>query len=42
LYQALVGAWPGKTHAELVVRMQNYAVKAAREGKEETNWTDPN
>ena len=22
--------------------MQDYAVKAAREGKEETNWTDPN
>jgi (1->4)-alpha-D-glucan 1-alpha-D-glucosylmutase len=42
LYQALVGAWPGKTDAQLVMRMQDYAVKAAREGKEETNWTDPN
>ena len=42
LYQALVGAWPGKTNTELAARMQNYAVKAAREGKEETNWTDPN
>jgi len=42
VYQALVGAWPGKTDAELVGRTQNYAVKAAREGKAETNWTDPN
>jgi (1->4)-alpha-D-glucan 1-alpha-D-glucosylmutase len=44
LYQALIGAWPaqpppliapGKTFVE---RMQAYAVKAAREGKEETSW----
>jgi len=42
LYQALVGVWPGNTDARLVARMQAYAVKAAREGKEETNWTDPN
>jgi len=42
VYQALVGAWPGKTDTELVGRTQNYAVKAAREGKAETNWTDPN
>ncbi|HEY3223216.1 MAG TPA: malto-oligosyltrehalose synthase, partial [Pseudolabrys sp.] len=42
VYQALVGAWPDKTDAQLVARMQAYAVKAAREGKEETNWTDPN
>ena len=42
LYQALVGAWPDKTDVQLVARMQRYAVKAAREGKEETNWTDPN
>jgi (1->4)-alpha-D-glucan 1-alpha-D-glucosylmutase len=42
LYQALIGAWPGRTDGSFVKRMQDYAVKAAREGKEETNWTDPN
>jgi (1->4)-alpha-D-glucan 1-alpha-D-glucosylmutase len=41
-YQALIGAWPGKTDGSFVARMQGYALKAAREGKEETNWTDPN
>ena len=42
LYQALVGAWPGKSDGAFVKRMQDYALKAAREGKEETNWTDSN
>jgi (1->4)-alpha-D-glucan 1-alpha-D-glucosylmutase len=42
LYQVLVGAWRGNTDAQLVARMQRYALKAAREGKEETDWTDPN
>ena len=28
--------------ASFVERMQDYALKAAREGKEETSWTDPN
>jgi (1->4)-alpha-D-glucan 1-alpha-D-glucosylmutase len=40
LYQALVGAWPldGGLGVE---RFQAYARKAAREGKEETSWLDP-
>lgn len=42
LYQALVGAWPGAVDATFVKRMQDYAVKAAREGKQETSWTSPN
>jgi (1->4)-alpha-D-glucan 1-alpha-D-glucosylmutase len=42
LYQALIGAWPGKTDGSFVARMQGFALKAAREGKQETNWTDPN
>ena len=41
LYQALVGAWPGRLAPDFVPRMQAYAVKAAREGKEETSWTNP-
>jgi (1->4)-alpha-D-glucan 1-alpha-D-glucosylmutase len=42
LYQALLGAWPptGRDHS-LVERMQAYALKAAREGKEETSWLNP-
>jgi len=42
LYQALTGAWPldGITKS-FVERMQAYAVKAAREGKERTNWISP-
>ncbi|HEY4919723.1 MAG TPA: hypothetical protein VII40_06430, partial [Xanthobacteraceae bacterium] len=38
LYQALVGAWPLEGDVE---RFQAYARKAAREGKEETSWLDP-
>jgi (1->4)-alpha-D-glucan 1-alpha-D-glucosylmutase len=42
LYQALLGAWPAAgrddTFAE---RMQAYALKAAREGKQETSWLNP-
>jgi (1->4)-alpha-D-glucan 1-alpha-D-glucosylmutase len=42
LYQALLGAWPLEgVDASFVERMQDYAVKAAREGKEQTNWLDP-
>ena len=43
LYQALLGAWPldGIDRA-FVERMQGYAVKAAREGKEQTSWLAPN
>ena len=42
LYQTLIGAWPGATDPSFVERMCAYAVKAAREGKEETSWTNPN
>jgi (1->4)-alpha-D-glucan 1-alpha-D-glucosylmutase len=42
LYQTLVGAWPlaGRDEAFLE-RMQAYALKAAREGKQETSWLNP-
>jgi (1->4)-alpha-D-glucan 1-alpha-D-glucosylmutase len=43
LYQALLGAWPsGERHESFVERMQAYALKAAREGKQETSWLNPN
>jgi (1->4)-alpha-D-glucan 1-alpha-D-glucosylmutase len=43
LYQALLGAWPlAGIDASFVERMQAYAVKAAREGKQQTSWTVPN
>jgi (1->4)-alpha-D-glucan 1-alpha-D-glucosylmutase len=43
LYQALLGAWPlGQRDASFVERMQTYALKAAREGKQETSWLNPN
>jgi (1->4)-alpha-D-glucan 1-alpha-D-glucosylmutase len=42
LYQTLIGAWPpdgpGENFAD---RIEAYAVKAAREGKVETSWIDP-
>jgi (1->4)-alpha-D-glucan 1-alpha-D-glucosylmutase len=39
IYQALIGAWPlGGIDASFVERMQAYAIKAAREGKEQTSW----
>lgn len=42
LYQALLGAWPaGEIDAAFVDRIQAYALKAAREGKEETSWLNP-
>ncbi|MBR1151915.1 malto-oligosyltrehalose synthase [Bradyrhizobium sp. JYMT SZCCT0428] len=40
LYQALLGAWQPDDEAFLE-RMQAYALKAAREGKEETSWLNP-
>ena len=40
-YQTLIGVWPGATSEELVTRVQGYALKAAREGKQETSWTNP-
>ena len=42
LYQALLGAWPlHRRDDALCERMQAYAVKAAREGKQETSWLNP-
>jgi (1->4)-alpha-D-glucan 1-alpha-D-glucosylmutase len=42
LYQALLGAWPPDGRDEkLPERMQAYALKAAREGKQETSWLNP-
>ncbi|MCP3387335.1 malto-oligosyltrehalose synthase [Bradyrhizobium sp. CCGB12] len=43
LYQTLLGAWPlqGPIDADFVERIQAYALKAAREGKEETSWLNP-
>src|SRR5262249_20469284 len=43
LYQALLGAWPlDGPNADFVERMLAYAVKAAREGKQQTSWLAPN
>jgi (1->4)-alpha-D-glucan 1-alpha-D-glucosylmutase len=43
LYQALLGAWgPGGPDRSLIERVQAFAVKAAREGKEQTSWLEPN
>jgi (1->4)-alpha-D-glucan 1-alpha-D-glucosylmutase len=43
LYQALLGAWPsGQRDDSFRERMQAYALKAAREGKQETSWLNPN
>ncbi|HEY2157394.1 MAG TPA: malto-oligosyltrehalose synthase, partial [Isosphaeraceae bacterium] len=44
-YQALLGSWPfgmepGGVTAEYVARLQAYMVKAAREAKVKTSWTD--
>ncbi len=42
IYQALLGAWPHEAvDASFVERMQAYAVKAAREGKQHTSWLAP-
>jgi (1->4)-alpha-D-glucan 1-alpha-D-glucosylmutase len=42
LYQALLGAWP-LDHVDpgFVGRMQAYAIKSAREGKQQTSWLAP-
>ncbi len=43
LYQALIGAWPpGGVADDFVERIQAYAIKAAREGKQDTSWFSPN
>jgi (1->4)-alpha-D-glucan 1-alpha-D-glucosylmutase len=41
LYQTLVGAWQ-PADGTFVERIQAYALKAAREGKQETSWLNPN
>ena len=42
LYQALLGAWPLDQRDETFpARMRAYALKAAREGKQETSWLNP-
>lgn len=43
LYQTLLGAWPLEEPADaaFVGRIRAYALKAAREGKEETSWLNP-
>ena len=40
LYQALLGAWQPDDESFLP-RIQAYALKAAREGKQETSWLNP-
>jgi (1->4)-alpha-D-glucan 1-alpha-D-glucosylmutase len=42
LYQTLLGVWPlTPPDRSLTERVQAYAVKAAREGKQETSWLNP-
>jgi (1->4)-alpha-D-glucan 1-alpha-D-glucosylmutase len=41
LYQALIGGWPETLDDTFVKRVQAYALKAAREGKQQTSWTNP-
>jgi len=42
LYQTLLGAWPaGERDDTFAERMQAYALKAAREGKQQTSWLNP-
>ena len=42
LYQALIGAWEGHADTAFAERMEAFALKSAREGKQETSWTNPN
>lgn len=42
LYQSLVGSWPLESDCSFPERFKAYAVKAAREGKLETSWLNPN
>lgn len=43
LYQTLIGVWPVSGRDDsLLERLQAYALKAAREGKQETSWLNPN
>jgi (1->4)-alpha-D-glucan 1-alpha-D-glucosylmutase len=41
-YQTMLGAWPLEgPDKQFISRMQGYAIKAAREGKLETSWLNP-
>jgi (1->4)-alpha-D-glucan 1-alpha-D-glucosylmutase len=42
LYQSLVGSWPLGPGSSFLERFKAYAIKAAREGKLETSWLNPN
>ncbi|MGB3448836.1 MAG: malto-oligosyltrehalose synthase [Xanthobacteraceae bacterium] len=42
LFQSLVGSWPLETDSSFPERFKAYAIKAAREGKLETSWLNPN
>ncbi len=47
LYQILLGAWPwdltdDSTRADLIARIEQYMVKAVREGKVNSSWLNPN
>ncbi len=42
LYQTLIGAWPLQHDDSFLERIKAYALKAAREGKQETSWLNPN
>jgi (1->4)-alpha-D-glucan 1-alpha-D-glucosylmutase len=44
LYQTLIGAWQlgERVDKDSRERIEAYAIKAAREGKVETSWTNPN
>ncbi|MBV9632599.1 MAG: malto-oligosyltrehalose synthase [Xanthobacteraceae bacterium] len=42
-YEVLLGAWPsGKIDVTFTERMQAFMLKAAREGKQQTSWLNPN
>ena len=43
VYQSVVGTWPPEARGRraYVARLQEYAVKAAREAKHHTSWLDP-
>ncbi|HEX7675059.1 MAG TPA: malto-oligosyltrehalose synthase [Bdellovibrio sp.] len=42
--ETIIGAWPfdGKIDSEFIERMQKYFIKAARESKTETSWSEVN
>jgi (1->4)-alpha-D-glucan 1-alpha-D-glucosylmutase len=43
LYQSLVGTWTSESDLPTyIVRIQNYMLKAIREAKKHTSWTEPN